>query len=347
MKNIIKKNFIHIIILTLNLFFLFIFAKKTLLNTDTKVSYFSFVIFTALYFFLFRKKLLMEKIREEEQIKSKWDMALKKLKRNRNSMLGLGIITLMIYIVMLAPFLATHNPVEIDWSSISQGPSKAHWFGTDEFGRDLFSRILYGSRVAMGVGVLAVMINSLIGTVLGLTAGYYGGKVDNIIMRIVEIWNSIPFILLAIVLMSTFGTGLLNLIIVVSLTGIMGFVRVVRSSVLLVKEMDYVSAARVMAIPDSHIITKHILPNCIGPIIVLSTLRIGDIILTVAGLSFLGLGIQPPTSSWGQMLSSGQQYLGVNVWMSVIPGICILLTVFGFNLFGDGLRDALDSKLRD
>lgn len=347
MRNIIKKNFIHILILTLNVIFLLVFMKKAFFNVDTKISYLAFLVFTVLYFFAFRKKISIEKTREQEQIKSKWDMAIKKLKKNKNSMLGLGIVTVMIYIVILAPFLAAHNPVDIDWGAMSQRPSKIHWFGTDEFGRDLFSRTLYGSRVAMGVGVLAVMINSLIGTVLGLAAGYYGGKVDNIIMRIVEIWNSIPFILLAIVLISTFGTGIINLIIVVSLTGIMGFVRVVRSSVLMVKEMDYVSAARVMAIPDFYIVTKHILPNCIGPIIVLSTLRIGDIILTVAGLSFLGLGIQPPTPSWGQMLSSGQQYLSVNVWMSVIPGICILLTVFGFNLFGDGLRDALDSKLRD
>ena len=343
----IKKNFTHLFLLTFNFILLVLFTKKASVTSDTKISLFSFLTFTIIYLLVFIKKLKADKIREQEQIKSKWDIAIKKLKRNKNSMLGLAIITLMIYIVMLAPFLATYNPIDIDWSSLSQGPSKVHWFGTDEFGRDLFSRTLYGSRVAMGVGVLAVMINSLIGTTLGLLAGYYGGKIDNLIMRIVEIWNSIPFILLAIVLMSTFGTGLFNLIIVVSLTGIMGFVRVVRSSVLQVKEMDYISAAKVMAIPNSFIITRHILPNCVGPIIVLSTLRIGDIILTVAGLSFLGLGIQPPTPSWGQMLASGQQYLGVNIWMSVIPGICILLTVFGFNLFGDGLRDALDSKLTD
>ena len=343
----IKKNFIHIFLLTLNLLCIVIFSPKAFQSTNTKISLLSFLVFTVIYLLAFLKKLKTDKRREQDQIKSKWDMAIKKLKRNRNSMLGLIIITMMIYIVMLAPFLATHDPINIDWSALTQGPSKAHWLGTDEFGRDLFSRTLYGSRVAMGVGVLAVMINSLIGTVLGLLAGYYGGKVDNFIMRAVEIWNSIPFILLAIVLMSAFGTGIFNLIIVVSLTGVMGFVRVVRSSVLQVKEMDYISAAKVMAIPNSYIITRHILPNCIGPIIVLSTLRIGDIILTVAGLSFLGLGIQPPTPSWGQMLSSGQQYLGINLWMSVIPGICILLTVFGFNLFGDGLRDALDSKLKD
>lgn len=346
MKNI-KKNFIHIFLLALNFILLILFVKDASKTNDTKISFFSFLAFTLIYLTVFIKKLKIDKIREQEQIKSKWDMAFKKLKRNKNSMIGLAIVVMMIYIVMLAPFLATHNPVDIDWSALSQTPSKAHWFGTDEFGRDMFTRTLYGSRVAMGVGVLAVLINSMIGTLLGLLAGYYGGKIDNIIMRAVEIWNSIPFILLAIVLMSAFGTGVLNLIIVVSLTGIMGFVRVVRSSVLQVKEMDYISAAKVMAIPNSFIITRHILPNCIGPIIVLSTLRIGDIILTVAGLSFLGLGIQPPTPSWGAMLSSGQQYLGVNIWMSVIPGICILLTVFGFNLFGDGLRDALDSKLTD
>jgi peptide/nickel transport system permease protein len=321
------------------------FFKKAFLSLDNKISYFSFLLFTLIYLIFFIKKIKLNKT--EKNIPSKWDMIFRKLKKNKNAMFGLFIITLMIYIVILAPFLATHSPIDVDWSALSQGPSKNHFFGTDEFGRDLFTRILFGSRVIMGVGVLAVIINSIIGTTLGLIAGYYGGTIDNIIMRVVEIWNSIPFILLAIVLMAAFGTGILNLIIVVSLTGIMGFVRIIRSTVMQIKEKEYILAAKVMAIPTRYIITKHILPNCIGPIIVLSTLRIGDIILTVAGLSFLGLGIQPPTPSWGKMLASGQQYLSINIWMSIIPGICILLVVFGFNLFGDGLRDAFDAKLKD
>lgn len=342
-----KKNILSFFIIIINFIFLIIFSKKALLNLNNKISYLVFAFFSLVYIYMIYKKNKQDIFNKENDIKSKWDLPLKKLKKNKNSIFGLSIVLILLYIVVLAPFLSTHDPLFIDWGAISQGPTKNHIFGTDEFGRDIYSRVLYGSRNALGIGVLAVFINSFIGTVLGLTAGYYGGKIDNLIMRIVEIWNSIPFILLAIVIMSAFGANFRNLLLVVSLTGIMGFVRVIRGAVLLVKEKDYIAAAKVMAIPNYYIITKHILPNCIGPIIVLSTLRIGDIILTVAGLSFLGLGIQPPTASWGAMLSSGQQYLSTNIWMSIIPGIFILMTVFGFNLFGDGLRDALDSKLKD
>lgn len=260
-------------------------------------------------------------------------------------MLGMGVVLLLGYVAVLAPFLAPHDPLAMDWGAISSAPSVQHWLGTDDLGRDIFSRALFGTRVALGIGLIAVILNSIIGTGLGLVAGYYGGMMDNIIMRAIEFWNSIPFILMAIALMAALGTGIGNLILVVSLTGIMEFARIIRGDVLLVREADYVSAARVMGVSDGQIMVRHILPNCIAPIIVLATLRIGETILTVAGLSFLGLGIQPPTPSLGSMLSNGQQFLYDNILMSVVPGTLILLIVLAFNLFGDGLRDALDSRL--
>jgi ABC-type dipeptide/oligopeptide/nickel transport system permease subunit len=214
-------------------------------------------------------------------------------------------------------------------------------------GRDIFSRNLFGIRVALGIGISAVFLNTLIGTFLGLLAGYYGKKTDNIIMRLLEAWNSIPFILLAIAIMAALGTGIWKLILIVSLSNIMAFARIIRGSVLLVKESDFISAAKVIGIPDRLIILRHVIPNCISPILVLASLSLGETILVIAGLSFLGLGIQPPMPSLGAMLSNGQQYLHENILMSVVPGVTILLIVLSFNLFGDGVRDALDSRLID
>lgn len=343
----LKKNYFNFLILILNITLLTLLFNRFNLNTNSKISYLIFSTFVIIHFVFLLFKMKKDRENMKNNVKSNFDRSVKKLFKNRNSFFGLIIVLILVYIVMLAPLLTSLDPLYIDWGAINQGPSDGHIFGTDELGRDILARVLYGSRNALGIGVLAVCLNSLIGIVLGLITGYYGGKIDNILMRIIEIWNSIPFILLAIVIMSTFGANFTNLLLVVSLTGIMGFVRVVRSSVLLIKEKDYILAAKVMGIPNYYIIFKHILPNCVGPIIVLSTLRIGDIILTVAGLSFLGLGIQPPAPSWGSMLSSGQQYLSTNLWLSAVPGVFILLTVFGFNLFGDGLRDALDTKLKD
>ena len=270
-----------------------------------------------------------------------------KFMRNKSALTGLIILLVIIYLAILAPFAAPYNPDEIDWSALIKGPSAEHWMGTDELGRDVFSRVLYGYRVALTMGLAAVILNSILGTVLGMIAGFYGGKTDTIIMRALELWDSIPFILLAISIMAAFGTGLLKLIIVVSLSGVLSFARIIRGSVLLLKEQDYISAGRVIGFPGRYLIFRHILPNCLAPVIVMASLRIGETILTVAGLSFLGLGIQPPMSSLGFMLSTSQQYLSQNVFMSLFPGLAILLIVLSMNLFGDGLRDALDSRLSD
>jgi len=274
-------------------------------------------------------------------------MIWKRLKKNKSAMAGMFALIILSYLAILAPFISPHDSLAIDWASLSQGISMDHWLGTDDMGRDIFARNLFGVRVALGIGIAAVTLNTIIGTFLGIIAGYYGGKTDNIIMRLLEVWNSIPFILLAIAIMAALGTGIVKLILIVSLSNIMAFARVIRGSVLLVKESDFISAAKVIGIPDYLIMLRHIIPNCISPILVLASLSLGETILVVAGLSFLGLGIQPPMPSLGAMLSNGQQFLYENILMSIVPGITILLIVLSFNLFGDGIRDALDARLVD
>lgn len=281
----------------------------------------------------------------ETQVKSSVHLMWRRLAKNKNAMVGMVVLIILIYLAILAPFICPHDPLEIDWGALSQAMSAEHWLGTDDLGRDIFSRNIYGIRVALGIGVIAVVLNTLIGTFLGLLAGYFGGKTDNIIMRLLEVWNSIPFILLAIAIMAALGTGIGKLILIVSLSNLMAFARIIRGSVLAVKEADYISAARVIGISHTSIIVRHIIPNCISPILVLASLTIGETILVIAGLSFLGLGVQPPMASLGGMLSNGQQFLHENILMSVVPGVTILLIVLSFNLFGDGVRDALDSRL--
>ena len=270
-----------------------------------------------------------------------------RLKKNKTAMTAMGVLISSFIPHRAGPLYLPPEPLDTDWGALSQGISSTHWLGTDDMGRDLFARTLFGIRVAMGIGVTAVVLNTLIGTFLGLLAGYLGGKTDSLIMRLLEVWNAIPFILLAIAIMAALGTGIGKLILIVSLSNLMAFARIIRGSVLTVKEHDYIAAARVIGITDTSIILRHVLPNCISPILVLASLSIGETILVIAGLSFLGLGIQPPMPSLGGMLANGQQYLHENFLMSLVPGVTILLIVLSFNLFGDGVRDALDSRLND
>lgn len=333
------------IILLVNVLLLSLFAKQVPTNADTLISYAMFAVLTlflaVVEFNFYRRR----KIREQG-IRTAWDLMWRKLKRNKSAMAGMWVVWVLCYVAILAPFIVPVDPYNMDWGALSLGPgSVGHWLGTDEMGRDTLARAIYATRIAMGIGLMAVVLNSLLGTSLGLLAGYYGGRTDNFIMRLLEFWNSIPFILMAIALMAALGSGLFNLVLVVSLTGILEFARIIRGDSQLLKKADYVNAARVMGIPDRQILKRHILPNCLAPIIVMATLRIGETILTIAGLSFLGLGIQPPMPSLGSMLANGQQYLYENITMSIVPGTVILLIVLAFNLFGDGLRDALDSRI--
>ena len=331
-------------LIIINLLLLSIFAPQVLVSQDATISYFCFVGISAILIYCHwsnRRNLAAQM----PGTRSATSLMLAKLKRNKAAMGGLFVVIILIYCAILAPFIVPVDPLTMDWGALSIGPNSAHWLGTDDLGRDTLSRAIYGTRIALGIGLLAVFLNTLMGTSLGLMAGYYGGKTDNIIMRSLEFWNAIPFILMAIALMAALGSGLFNLILVVSLTGILEFARIIRGDSMLLRSADYVSAARVMGIPDGQIIRRHILPNCLAPTIVMATLRVGETILTIAGLSFLGLGVQPPTASLGSMLASGQQYLHQNLAMSLVPGCIILLIVLAFNLFGDGLRDALDSKI--
>lgn len=316
-------------------------AKKDL------VSYAAFAALTAGLLWISCLILRAQRRLAETNIKSSGQLVWRRLSRNKNAIFGMIVLIFLSYVAILAPFICPHDPLNTDWGALSQGISASHWLGTDDLGRDIFSRNIYGIRVALGIGVIAVILNTIIGTFLGLMAGYYGGKVDNIIMRLLEVWNSIPFILLAIAIMAALGTGITKLILIVSLSNLMAFARIIRGEVLATKEADYIAAARVIGIGDWKIIRTHIIPNSISPVLVLASLSVGETILVIAGLSFLGLGIQPPMASLGGMLSNGQQFLHQNLLMSVVPGVTILLIVLSFNLFGDGVRDALDSKLTD
>lgn len=267
--------------------------------------------------------------------------------RSKSGMIGFMVIAVLVYAAIMAPVITPHDPLEINWAAVAMTPGDGYLLGTDDMGRDILTRAIFGLRVVLGVALLSVVVNAFLGTTLGLVAGYYGGWVDSIIMRLLEMWNSVPFILLAIALMAALGTSLLILVLVVSLSGILQFARLIRGSVLVVRKSEFVDAAKVMGVRGSVTMVRHVLPNCVAPIIIMSTLKLGDTILTIAGLSFLGLGIQPPTPSLGAMLSTGQQFLYQNPYMSVVPGILILITVLNFNLLGDGLRDAFDTRLID
>ncbi len=312
---------------------------------NAPLPYILFALFTGSLLYLAIVINRANKRADRTKIKSNGQLVWRRLCRNKNAVFGMIVLIILSYIAILAPFICPHDPLDTDWGALSEGMSTAHWLGTDDMGRDIFSRNIYGIRVALGIGVTAIIINTLLGTFFGLVAGYFGGKIDNLIMRVLEIWNSIPFILLAIAIMAALGTGIGKLILIVSLSNLMAFARVIRGEVLTTKEADYIAAAQVIGVSHWKIIQTHIIPNSISPVLVLASLSIGETILVIAGLSFLGLGIQPPVASLGGMLSNGQQYLHQNLFMSVVPGVTILLIVFSFNLFGDGVRDALDSRL--
>lgn len=275
-----------------------------------------------------------------------WRDAGRRLRRDRAAMAGLIVIALLIVIAALAPTIVPYPPNDQSFRIKLEAPSAEHWLGTDEFGRDVFSRVLIGTRVALGVGIVPVVIALCIGVSLGLFAGYYGKTIDQVVMRLVDILLAFPWLLLAIGIVAVLGPGIKNVVIAVAIVYIPAFARIVRGSVLSIKEKEFVEAARAMGQPNTRIIVRHVLANAWAPIIVLSTLSIGQAIIYAAGLSFIGLGTQPPDADWGVMLTSGREYLRDAPWLGFFPGLAILITVLAFNLFGDGLRDALDPRLR-
>lgn len=271
---------------------------------------------------------------------------LRHLVRNRGAVLGLAIITLFLVAALFAPVLATHNPTDTSLADRLQPVSAEHWLGTDELGRDLLSRMLYGGRISLGIGIISVAIGAGIGVPLGAVSGYYGGKFDIVMQRFIDIMIAFPGILLAIVVVTVLGVGVENVMIATGIASVPIYARLVRGSVLAAKEQSYVAAARAAGIGNFSIIFKHILPNCLAPIIVQSTFQIATSILWAAGLGFLGLGAQAPTPEWGAILSNGRDYIRTAHHLTTFPGLAILLMVLGFNLVGDGLRDALDPKTR-
>lgn len=272
---------------------------------------------------------------------------LRKLLKNRLAAFGLIIILLLTFTAIFAPFIATHPPNEMDVTKSLVGPGQdGHILGTDSYGRDIFSRLVYGARISIVVGIAAVVFGAVFGSFLGVIAGYFGGKLDSIIMRIMDGMFAFPFILLAITLMTVLGQGLTNAIIAIGVANIPGFARVVRGQVLNVKESEFIEVTKSLGAKHSRIIFHHILPNSFPPLIVYGTMSVAGAIISEASLSFLGLGIQPPTASWGSMLQEGKNFLVLNPHMATFSGLAILITVLGINLFGDGLRDALDPKMK-
>lgn len=266
--------------------------------------------------------------------------------KNKAALVGLIIILVLTLIALFGSFIMPYNPYVGELSKSLQAPSAAHIFGTDEQGRDILSRIIDGTKISLRVGVTSVAIALSIGTVVGALAGYYGGKIDMLLMRIMDIVLAFPSLLLAIAFMSALGKGIDKAVIAISIVTIPEYARIVRSCILSVKESEYVQAARVIGNNDFNIIFKHILPNVMSPIIVRATLGVSSAILDTAALGFLGLGVQPPFAEWGSMLGAGRGYFYNAPHIILFPGIAITITVLAFNLFGDGLRDALDPRSR-
>jgi peptide/nickel transport system permease protein len=278
--------------------------------------------------------------------RSSWARVLPSVRRHRGALVGIGIVTVLILIAFGQGVLAPQSATKIDITAALRAPDQVHWMGTDQYGRDVYSRVIHGSSISLTIGFISVGIAATAGTAVGLVAGFYGGRVDGILMRIIDVMLAFPGILLALAIVSVLGPSLRNLMIAVGISAIPFYARLVRGSVLIAKEQLYVEAARVVGVPISTILIRHILPNVVAPIIIAATLGMGSAILAAAGLSFIGLGSQPPTPEWGRMLSEGRDYLRDGWWISTFPGIAIMLTVLGVNMLGDGLRDVLDPRLR-
>ncbi|MFO1079946.1 MAG: ABC transporter permease [Reyranellaceae bacterium] len=283
-----------------------------------------------------------EVLREE----APWAQAWRRLRRRRSAMAGLAVVTLLAGAALLAPWIAPYDPTATSWSAVRKAPSWAHWLGTDEVGRDVLSRIVWGARASLSAGLVSVGIALGIGVPLGLLAGYAGGWVDAVLSRFVDAMLAVPFLILAIALAAFLGPSLGNAMIAIGVTATPIFVRLTRGQTLAAKVEDYVEAARSVGNPQWRIALRHVLPNIVPPLLIQASLAIAGAIIAEAALSFLGLGQQPPAPSWGSMLNAAQRFLSQAPWMAFWPGLAIFLAVLSFNLLGDGLRDALDPRHR-
>ena len=291
-----------------------------------------------------KTQLASKKYRKRSRSAEVWH----RLQKNKGAMIGLVIIMLLVVVAISIDWILDYETQVItqNLKERLQKPSKEHLMGTDDLGRDIFYRLIYGTRFSLSVGLVAVSIALAVGTTLGAFAGYYGGVVEDIIMRLTDIFAAVPNMLMAIVIVSALGANTINLMIAVGVTSVPQFVRITRASVLTVRNQEYVEAARAIGQSETKIIFSHILPNCLSPIIVQTTLRIASAIISASALSFLGLGVPAPAPEWGSMLSAGRKFLRGYSYITLFPGLAIMITVLAFNMVGDGLRDALDPKLK-
>lgn len=272
----------------------------------------------------------------------------RRLLRNKMAVAGLVILVILVLGAVFADVIANYDDkvVAQNIANRLQGPSAEHWFGTDEFGRDIFARLLHGSRISLVVGLISVSFSLLVGGTLGAIAGYYGGRTDNIIMRIMDIFLAVPSILLAMTIVAALGTNIINVMLAIGISGTPNFARIVRAAVMGVKDQEFVESSKAIGATNVTVIFREIIPNCMAPIIVQATLSVASAILSTASLSFIGLGVQPPSPEWGAMLSSGRNFLRDAVHITLFPGLAIVVTILALNLLGDGLRDALDPRLK-
>jgi peptide/nickel transport system permease protein len=285
--------------------------------------------------------VIPEELPQEER---PWRRALRRLARRRGALLGLAIVLLFVAAAILAPLVAPYDPLATSWSMVRKPPTLFHPFGTDEIGRDVLSRVIFGARASLLAGVVSVSISIALGVPIGLLAGYMGGIVDALLMRITDALLACPFLILAIALAAFLGPNLLNAMVAIGISAMPAFIRLTRAQTMSTKTEDYVEAARAVGNPAWRIVLRHILPNILAPLMVQATLAIAAAIIAEASLSFLGLGQQPPEPSWGSMLNTAKQFLPQAPWMAWWPGLAIFVVVLSFNLFGDGLRDALDPR---
>lgn len=281
--------------------------------------------------------------KKRSQAKEIW----RRFKKNKSSIAGMIIISILIFCAIFAKQIAPFDPVKQDYAHVLEHPSSNHIFGTDEFGRDIFSRIIYGARTSLSVGLISVSIAVFFGGSLGAIAGYFGGKLDTVIMRIMDIFLAIPSVLFNISIIAALGPGIVNMMIAVGISSIPRYARLMRGSVLQIKNQEFIEAAVASGALDFFIIMYHVIPNSLAPIIVQATLNVGSAIIACAGLSFIGVGISPPTPEWGAMLSNGRDLLRNHSYITAFPGLAIMITVLSLNLMGDGLRDAFDPKLKN
>lgn len=275
-----------------------------------------------------------------------WRMTFRRLRRSHTAVFGMSMAVLVFLVAALADVIAPYGYADMHPEDMLQAPSGKYLLGTDQMGRDVLSRVIHGSRISIYVGVVSTIFGGLVGVLLGIVAAYYGGAIDNAIMRLIDIWVAFPNFLLALVISVILGPSVTNVVIALAIVRVPTQARVVRGTALSVKENDYVQAARAVGAQDHRLLLRHILPNCMAPVIVLGTLEVATAIIVEAALSFLGLGTQPPTPSWGWDLRANVVFIEDNPWIAIFPGLAIFITVLGFNLFGDGLRDALDPRLK-